>query len=292
MSEGTTGEGTNGEGTTGIDGGVAVVTGASRGLGRAVALELARRGFDVHAAMRDPAAGAGLGDELAAGAPSAAGAAGAAGAGTVRAVHMDVDRPDTIDLPPGLRVLVNNAAIELSYLPVEALGMDEWRRVFETNVFGLVEVTRRAVPLLRANGGGVICNVTSSSLVVSAPFYAVYRASKAAVQALSESLRAEVAPFGIRVVEIMPGPVATDMLAHSARVPEAASLEGYQGMARAWHEGRLAVEGSVTPVAEAARRVADAVTSDGTALRWACDDLGGQLLAAWQRDPESTLGGR
>jgi NAD(P)-dependent dehydrogenase (short-subunit alcohol dehydrogenase family) len=138
----------------------------------------------------------------------------------------------------------------------------------------------------------VICNVTSSSLVVGVPFYAVYRASKAAVQALGESLRAEVAPFGIRVIEVMPGPVATDMLAHSARQPEAAGLTGYSELARAWHDGRLAVEDRVTAVDEAARRVVAAIMADDPALRVACDDLGGELITAWQADPEGTLGGR
>ncbi len=271
-------------------GGTAVVTGASRGLGRAVALRLALSGFDVVAGMRGADRGAGLADELAEWS-SRAPVAGA-DPGSITAAELDVDRPDTIELPAGLRVLVNNAGIERSYLPVEAVPMAEWREVFETNVFGLVEVTRRAVPLLRANGGGVICNITSSSLVVSAPFYAVYRASKAAVQALGESLRAEVGAFGIRVVEIMPGPVATDMLAHSARVPEAAEVPGYEDLAHGWHQGRLSIEDQVTPVDDAARAVVDAIVSDDTALRWPCDDLGGQLVAAWQRDPESTLGGR
>jgi NAD(P)-dependent dehydrogenase (short-subunit alcohol dehydrogenase family) len=274
--------------------GVALVTGAARGLGRAVALQLALAGFDVVASMRQPERGARLEEELAAlAAEVARSSVGAAPTpGSLTAAALDVDDPSSIDLPAGLRVLVNNAGIERSYLPVEAAPMDEWREVFETNVFGLVEVTRRAVPLLRANGGGVICNVTSSSLVVSAPFYAVYRASKAAVQAIGESLRAEVGGFGIRVVEVMPGPVATDMLALSARVPEAATVEGYEALADAWHQGRLSVEDQVTPVADAARAVVAAIVSDDTALRWGCDDLGGQLVAAWQRDPESTLGGR
>jgi NAD(P)-dependent dehydrogenase (short-subunit alcohol dehydrogenase family) len=265
--------------------GVAVVTGASRGLGRAVALELALAGFDVMATMRRPERGSELPAELAA---MAAGTA----AGSITAAPLDVDDPASIELPAGLRVLVNNAAIERSYLPLEAVPMAEWREVFETNVFGLIEVTRRAVPLLRANGGGVICNVTSSSLVVSAPFYAVYRASKAAVEALGESLRAEVGAFGIRVVEIMPGPVATEMLANSARVPEAAGVEGYEELAHAWHQGRLSVEDQVTSVRDAACAVVAGIVSDDNALRWPCDDLGGQLIAAWQHDPESTLGGR
>jgi NAD(P)-dependent dehydrogenase (short-subunit alcohol dehydrogenase family) len=243
-------------------------------------------GFDVVATMRDPTQGSDLEEELA----RAAAAVGASGAGTIRATTLDVDRPETIDLPPDLRVLVNNAGTERRYLPLEAAPMDEWREVFETNLFGLVEVTRRAVPILRTNGGGVICNVTSSSILVAAPFYAVYRASKAAVEALGETLRTEVAPFGIRVVEIMPGPVATDMLANSARLPEAAEVPGYEAMAQATYKGRLAVEPMVAPVEAAARAVVEAILSDEPVLRWPCDELGSQLLAAWRTDPEATLG--
>ena len=187
--------------------GIAVVTGASRGLGRAIAVALARAGFEVVATMRDPADGDGLSDEI------------AGGAGSIRPTRLDVTDPATIVLPPGLRVLVNNAGTEADYLPVEAVPMEQWRRVFETNVFGLIEVTRRAVPLMREAGGGVICNITSASLVMSVPFYGAYRASKAAVQTMGESLRAEVGPFGIRVVEVLPGPVDTDMLANSSVAP-------------------------------------------------------------------------
>src|SRR5207253_10370040 len=126
------------------------------------------------------------------------------------------------------RVLGNNAGVEVDPLPFEVTPLSRWREMFETNVFGLIEVTRRAIPLLRRNGGGVICNVTSSSLFAPVPFYAPYRASKAAVSALGESLRAEVAPFGIRVVEIMPGPIATDMFEHSKQPPAAIEHEAYR----------------------------------------------------------------
>jgi NAD(P)-dependent dehydrogenase (short-subunit alcohol dehydrogenase family) len=258
--------------------GSAVVTGASRGIGRAVAVELARAGFDVWATMRDPEAGAGLAEE----------AAGAAGSVTV--ARLDVTRPGSIDLPPGIRVLVNNAGVERDYLPIEAVPMEHWRDVFETNVFGLVEVTRRAIPLMRDAGGGVICNITSSSLFAAVPFYSVYRASKAAVEALSESLRAEVAGFGIRVVEIVPGPVQTDMLENSARVPEAMGCPGYEALAGAVHAGRLAVAPMITPAADAAAAIKDAILADGGPLRWACDELGGQMLSAWRADPEALLG--
>ena len=255
--------------------GTAVVTGASRGIGRAVALELARRGHPVLATMRDPEAGASLPDES---------------DGRIRVQRLDVCDPGTIALPDDLAVLVNNAGIERDYLPVEHAPMDQWREVFETNVFGLVEVTRRAVPLLRANGGGVICNVTSSSILVPMPFYAVYRASKAAVTTLGESLRAEVAPFGIRVLEILPGPIDTDMLAGSARLPEAADHAGYEDLARAGYEGRMAVEPMTTSAADAAVAVVDAIEDPEAPFKAGCDPLARDLLSTWLAGPDTLLG--
>ena len=176
--------------------GVAVVTGAGRGIGRAVAIELARRGFDVVATMRNPADGEGLADDV-------------GGAGNIRVDRLDVNDPSTMHMPDGLRVLVNNAGVESDNLPLEVMPADAWRSIFETNVFGLVEVTKHAIPLIRDAGGGVICNVTSSSLLAPVPFLGAYRSSKAAVSAIGESLAAEVAQFGIRVLEILPGPIET-----------------------------------------------------------------------------------
>jgi len=255
-------------------GGVALVTGAGRGIGRAVALELAARGFEVVATMRDP----GVGAEL----PAQAARAG----GTLRVAALDVLRPETISAPAGLRVLVNNAGLDGAYLPVEAASLEGWRRLFETNLFGLVEVTRRAIPALRESGGGVLCNVTSSSLLFPMPFYAVYRASKAAVSALGESLAAELAPFGIRVLEVMPGPVDTDMLAASDRPPEALAHAPYRALAeRAW-EGRRSVQGAVASPATAAAAIADAILDDASPLRVACDPVGAGLLAGWRAAPD------
>lgn len=241
-----------------------MVTGASRGIGRAVALELSARGFEVVATMRDPAAGADLEHE------------------GVSVQRLDVDDPATISLPGGLRVLVNNAGVEDENLPVEIMPSEIWRRLFETNVFGLVEVTKRAVPLLRANGGGVICNVTSSSILAPVPFLAAYRASKAAVSVLGESLQAEVAPFGIRVVEVMPGPIETDMLAASDRPSGAIEHEPYRVLAEKMWVNRQAVRAAYTPATEAARRIADAILDDGGPLRYGCDDLSEGMLAGWR----------
>lgn len=245
--------------------GVALVTGASRGIGRAVALELAARGFEVVATMRDPSAGADLEGRVA------------------EVQRLDVTAPATMAVPGGLRVLVNNAGVDVENLPVEHTPAETWRALFETNVFGVAELTRRAIPAMRAAGGGVIVNVTSVSVLVPVPFFAAYRASKAALSALGESLRAEVARFGIRVLEVMPGPVATDMLAASAPVPEAVRFPDYAEAARAFAAARAGTDEAAVAPAEAARAIVDAVVDDAAADRVACDPLGAAILAAHER---------
>jgi NAD(P)-dependent dehydrogenase (short-subunit alcohol dehydrogenase family) len=250
--------------------GTALVTGASRGIGRALALELARRGFSVVATMRRPERGESLQRE-----------AGAA-AHQIQVERLDLDDPTSFRLPSELRVLVNNAGIEESYLPVEATPIEQWRRIFETNLFGLVEVTRRAIPQLRI-AGGVICNVTSSSLIVPTPFYAAYRASKAAVSALGETLRIELAPFGIRVVEVLPGPIDTDMLAGSDRPLEAAAYPEYAAMAERSYTNRKGAGALVTAPVDAARTIVDAILNDDSPLRIGCDLMSIQMLDAWRQ---------
>jgi NAD(P)-dependent dehydrogenase (short-subunit alcohol dehydrogenase family) len=249
--------------------GIAVVTGAGRGIGRAVAIELARRGFDVVATMRDVADGKDL--------------RAVAGEGTrLRVDRLDVNDVSTMNLPTGLRVLVNNAGVESENLPLEVMPADAWRTIFETNVFGLVEVTKHAIPLLRESGGGVICNVTSSSMLAPVPFLGAYRSSKAAVSAIGESLQAEVAQFGIRVLEIMPGPIETDMLIASDKPSPAIEHDLYRAQAEQMWEGRQRIRDMYTPTAEAARRIADAILDDDAPLRAGCDDMSEGMLTAWR----------
>ena len=260
--------------------GVALVTGAGRGIGRGVALELARRGFDVVATMRDPSSTAG--DSLRNEWDAKQTAGDAAAVGSLRVEALDVTVPSSISVPTGLRVLVNNAGVDDENHPFEETELDVWRRVFETNVFGVVEVTKRAVPVLRAAGGGVVCNVTSAGLLAPMPFFSVYRASKAAVAAIGETLRAELAPHHIRLLEILPGPIATDMLAASATVPEAISSSAYRPLAEVVAAARGDIDAMATPVVDAARAIVDAILDDDSPLRVSCDPLGIALLDDWR----------
>ncbi len=256
-------------------GGSALVTGASRGIGRAVAIELADRGFDTVATMRNPQKGAEL--------PGLT-----TGRLTVRS--LDVTDPGSYAMPDDLRVLVNNAGVDSAYLPVEHSNLDDWRTVFETNVIGVVGVTMPAIPRLRINRPAVICNITSSSIFASVPFYSTYRASKAAVSAFGDSLRAEVASSGIRVVEIVPGPIDTDMFQLSTGEPVAAQFEIYRAMAE--HAARVRQEVAdplVSAPADAAALIVDAILDEQGPMRYGCDPLSIGLLDLWRQSDDETM---
>jgi NAD(P)-dependent dehydrogenase (short-subunit alcohol dehydrogenase family) len=179
-----------------------VLTGASTGIGRAGALRLAHAGHQVFAGVRRAEDGASL-IEL---------------CGTnLQPLLLDVTDPAaiaealaTVASEIGdrrLLGLVNNAGIAVAG-PVELLSMADWRRQFDVNFFGAVEMTRTFIPLLRKSQGRVV-NVGSIAGKLSTPFSAPYGASKFALEAFSDSLRVELAPDGIFVSLIEPGPVRT-----------------------------------------------------------------------------------
>src|SRR5580693_2385830 len=257
--------------------GSALVTGASRGIGRAEALELADRGFDTVATMRDPAASnaAGLAEET---------------DGRLTVGRLDVTDPSTFALPSDLRVLVNNAGIDTDYLPVEFADLDDWRRMFETNVFGVVALTSAAIPTLRTNQPSVVCTITSSSIIAAVPFYSAYRASKAAASAFGDSLRVEVAPFGIRVVEILPGPIDTDMFRLSTGEQDADRFADYGPLASvAGSLRREHADPRVVDPAQAAARIVDAILDSAGPMRYGCDPVSLELLDLWRQCDDETV---
>ena len=255
-----------------LAGGTALVTGANRGIGRATAIELARRGFDVLAGCRDVDACPPF-DEP-----------------TITPFHVDVTALESFEAPPDLRVLVNNAGVRLDYLPVEESPLDQWRDTFEANVFGLAELCRLCIPALRANCPSVLANVSSSAILLPLPFFAVYRSSKAAVSAMTDTLRIELAPFGIRVVEVLPGPIDTDMLRSGVmtRPPDALQFPAYEPMA-----SRSMANGSVplvpTAPEDAAVDIVDAIVGDGGPLRYGIDPVSKAHLERWRENSDETV---
>jgi NAD(P)-dependent dehydrogenase (short-subunit alcohol dehydrogenase family) len=210
--------------------------------------------------------------------------------GRLEVRRLDVTDPTTFDLPDDLSVLVNNAGVDTEYLPVEHADIDDWRRMFETNVFGTVALTSAAIPTLRDNRPSVVCTITSSSIIAAVPFFSAYRASKAAASAFCDSLRVEVAPFGIRVVEIMPGPVDTDMFRLSTGDPDATRFPQYRALADV--AGALRRQHADPRVAEpsaAASAIVDAIVDSSGPMRYGCDPVSHELLELWRQNDDETV---
>ncbi len=175
---------------------VILVTGASSGIGLAVAREAARRGHRVFASARRP--------------ETLAGETG------LRTLRLDVTEPgaaaravaEILGLEGRLDALVNNAGYA-QYGATEDVSAERWREQYDVAVFGAIESIRAALPALRAAGAGTIVNMSSVGGKVTVPFAAPYCSAKHALESISDSLRVELSPFGIRVVVVEPGPVDT-----------------------------------------------------------------------------------
>jgi NAD(P)-dependent dehydrogenase (short-subunit alcohol dehydrogenase family) len=210
--------------------------------------------------------------------------------GSLRVSRLDVTDPSTFSIPDDLTVLVNNAGVDTPYLPVEHANVDDWRAMFETNVFGAVALTKAAIPALRQNQPSVVCNITSSSIIASVPFFSAYRASKAALSAFGDSLRVEVAPFGVRVVEILPGPIDTDMFRLSTGEPDAMQFAAYAAMARLVEQQRREyADPQVSDPAVAAGLIVDAIVDTSGPMRYGCDPMSIGLLELWRQSDDETM---
>jgi NADP-dependent 3-hydroxy acid dehydrogenase YdfG len=182
---------------------LAVVTGASSGIGAATARRLASDGFAVVAAARRADRLAGLVDEI-----TAAG-------GTAQAVTCDVTSGESVaalaaNLPGPVALLVNNAGVALGLEPVEEAPIEDWRRMYEVNVLGTVRVTKALLPALVASGAGTIVVVSSTAGFVVYEGGGGYAAAKHAQTAVAETLRLELLGRPVRIIEIDPGMVRTD----------------------------------------------------------------------------------
>lgn len=203
-----------------LEGRAALVTGAGRGIGRAIAICLAREGADVTLADLSE-------DGLAATAEAVAEQG-------VRAQRVTADIGDETDVDRLFReaverfgrldVLVNNAGISIVKSFQEAT-VEEWDRTFHTNLRGMFLTCKRAVPLMIAGGGGSIVNIASVAALHHTVLHAHYAASKAGVIALTRELAIELAPLQIRVNAVAPGPIDSQRQMESL-TPEARAEAG------------------------------------------------------------------
>ncbi|MEA3214381.1 MAG: hypothetical protein QOJ19_537 [Acidimicrobiia bacterium] len=240
-----------------------LVTGASRGIGKATCLALARAGHRVFGTMRDPAK-----------APELSTVAAAESLPIV-VWAMDVDSDDSVRRGVAaiiaehgpIDALVNNAGIERRG-SIEELALDEFRAVMETNYFGAIRCMQAVLPGMRARGSGCIVNISSlvgrMCHIGQSPYYV----SKWAMEAMSEGLAQELAPFGVRVAIIEPGVTKSAIFAKNVDAPN--HTGAYDAHYRRLFQFYSAGIPQATPPEEVAALIHHAITTDQPALRYAC----------------------
>lgn len=194
-----------------------LITGASSGIGQCAAQYFAQQGWCVAATMRNPSPDHGL-----------------AALPNVKLYRLDVTDADSIQTAiadvirdfGAINVLVNNAGFGVDGV-FEAMTDETIAQQFNTNVFGLMRLTRAVLPLMRDQGGGTILQISSMGGRVTFPLYSIYHASKWAVEGFSESLHYELEPFNINVKLIEPGAIKTDFYGRSRRFIRGENLPTY-----------------------------------------------------------------
>ncbi|HEX8088296.1 MAG TPA: SDR family NAD(P)-dependent oxidoreductase [Blastocatellia bacterium] len=190
-----------------LDRQVALVTGASAGIGEATARMLAREGASVVLVARRKERLEALKQEI----EQAGGRAIAVGADITSAEDRERIVRESLSRFGRIDALVNNAGYGQRG-PVEMVPVEAIRQNFETNLFSLIALTQLVIPVMREQGGGRIVNISSVAGRVARPLSSIYDATKHALEAISDGLRGELAPFGIKVVIIEPGFIITEFL--------------------------------------------------------------------------------
>ncbi|MDA7429775.1 SDR family oxidoreductase [Primorskyibacter aestuariivivens] len=256
-----------------------MITGASSGIGAATARHFQENGWNVIATMRDPSKGNAL-----------------AALDNLAVVALDVTDPATIPaaVENGMErfgqidVLMNNAGYG-AYGALEAFSMERIRRQFDTNVIGLLEVTKAVLPHMRAARSGTIINISSIGGQITFPLGTLYHGTKFAVEGLSEALHYELEPLGIRVRIVQPGMIKTNFGGSSFDFAMDESLADYaptaDGMGRVF--GKLASDPSAPEAV--AEVIWEAAHETGDRLRFRAGADAVRLLDDRKRQDDATF---
>lgn len=234
------------------------ITGASSGIGRETAKRFQAQGWQVIATMRHPEAETEL-TQL----PN------------VRVLRCDVTNVASINaaIETGVQafgtidVLVNNAGY-YTLGPLEAATHEQIHRQIETNLLGVIEVTKAMLPHFRRQRSGTIINVSSIAGIVSIPLQSLYHATKWGVEGFSESLQYELRPFNIRVKIIEPGVIKTDFYGRSMTKLETESLQDYATYAQRVMRNILQSGAHGSSPAGVAKTIFRAATDNSSRLRY------------------------
>ena len=243
---------------------VVLITGCNSGFGFHASLTFARQGHDVFATVRnldraEPLRDAAKAEDL-----------------ELHVLRLDVRDADSVDTAVAevveragrIDVCVNNAGLELRG-PIEECSDDEVLVQFDTNVFGLLRVVRTVLPVMRNQRSGVIVNVGSLAGLVARPFGGLYSATKHAVEAITEALHFECAPFGIRVAVLEPGQFETELLNNAITAAQFTDDSIYKEASDRFDQAlqRLTPDGHRAPPEVVAETIVAVAEDDDAGLR-------------------------
>ena len=254
---------------------VAVVTGASSGIGFETALGLAREGYHTYATMRDVTKSDKI-KEL-----------GEKDGLKISVLELDVDNDDSVkvaikkilDEKQRIDVLVNNAGWGL-WGCVEDVSVDEFKTQFETNFFSVIRLIQEVGPTMRKQGSGKIINVSSVAGRIGFPASPAYISSKFALEGLSESLRLEMAPFGVDVIIIEPGVIKTNFLNPVRLAKKSESDTAYRDITARVVSGVKMMAEMGTPPKEVADTIVKSINDDKPLPRYIVGNDASMFLEA------------
>ena len=254
---------------------VAVVTGASSGIGFETALALAREGYHTYATMRDTTKSDKI-KEL-----------GQKDGLKISVLELDVDNDDSVkvtikkilDEKQRIDVLVNNAGWGL-WGCVEDVSVDEFKTQFETNFFSVIRLIQEVGPTMRKQGSGKIINISSVAGRIGFPASPAYISSKFALEGLSESLRLEMAPFGVDVIIIEPGVIKTNFLNPVRLAKKSESDTAYRDITTKGVSGVKMMAEMGTPPKEVADTIVKSINDDKSLPRYIVGNDASMFLEA------------
>ena len=254
---------------------VAVVTGASSGIGFETALALARDGYHTYATMRDITKSDKI-KEL-----------GEKNGLKISVLELDVDNDNSVkvaikkilDEKQRIDVLVNNAGWGL-WGCVEDVSVDEFKTQFETNFFSVIRLIQEVGPTMRKQGSGKIINISSVAGRIGFPASPAYISSKFALEGLSESLRLEMAPFGVDVIIIEPGVIKTNFLNPVRLAKKSESGTAYRDITTKVVSGVKMMAEMGTPPKEVADTIVKSINDDKPLPRYIVGNDASMFLEA------------
>ena len=253
---------------------VALVTGSSSGIGFETALSLARENYFTFASMRNTSKADKI-KEIAKKENL-----------NLEVIELDVDNEDSIksavkkilEQKGRIYVLVNNAGYGL-FGCVEDISMKELKAQFETNFFGLVGLIQEVAPIMRKNGSGIIVNVSSVAGRIGFPGTPAYISSKFALEGLSECMRYELSPFGIKTIIIEPGVIKTNFFS-SMKVTDGKQDSPYKEITEKVMNGVKMMAEMGTPAEEVAKAIMKAIQTDEPLPRYVVGSDASMFLEA------------